>query len=141
MRSSLRVSRDFCGLEPSSGTVLLNFGLSFSFLRRCGPLRGWGELTDARLKLLCRNRMPFLDQSLFRCDVSAFFDDGAFHKENQKGEHDPDHGKDQESVEISEGRGLILAQILQGLPSHLLCPSWIAGLLEVAGRNLRDVRI
>ena len=57
--------------------------------------------------------MTFLGQALFGCNVSAFFDDGAFHQEHQKGEHDPDHGKDQEGVEISEGRGLMLAQIFQ----------------------------
>ena len=77
--------------------------------------------------------MTFLGQALFRCDVSAFFDDGAFHKEHHKGEQDPDHGKDQEGVEISEARGLLLAQIFQGLPSHLLRGNGIAGLLQVAG--------
>jgi hypothetical protein len=40
----------------------------------------------------------FLGQALFRCDVSAFFEDGAFHKEHHKGEQDPDHGKDQEGA-------------------------------------------
>jgi hypothetical protein len=48
--------------------------------------------------------MTFLGQSLFRCDVSAFFDDGAFHEEHQKGEHDPDHGKDQERIKIRKCR-------------------------------------
>ena len=77
----------------------------------------------------------------FRRDVRPFLDNGAFHKEHQKGECDPDGGEDQECVEISERGSLLFAQVFQRLPGHGLRGSGIAGLLQVPGLDLREVRI
>jgi hypothetical protein len=50
---------------------------------------------------------------LFCGDVGAFFCDGAFHKQHQNREYRPDYREDQEAIEIGEGGGLLLAQVVQ----------------------------
>ena len=78
---------------------------------------------------------------LFRGEISAFFSDGAFHHRYKKGEQDRERRKDQEGVEIRKGRGLLLAQVLQGLPGHLLRAGRISGLLQEPLLSLRNVGI
>jgi hypothetical protein len=71
--------------------------------------------------------------------MGAFFSDGLFHhRHEEKCEHDRECRKNQESIEIRQGRGLLFAQVLQGLPSHLLCTDRISGLLQEALLGLRD---
>jgi hypothetical protein len=71
-------------------------------------------------------------------DVSAFFGDGTFHEEDEKGENRADYGKDQETVKIRESQGLLIAQIPERLESHLLGPNRVTGLLKVAGLSLSE---
>jgi hypothetical protein len=43
--------------------------------------------------------------------VGAFFGDGAFHQEDEEDEAEGNGGEDGEGIEISKGRGLLLAQL------------------------------
>jgi hypothetical protein len=71
----------------------------------------------------------------------AFPGGGAFHQRHQKRQANGQHRKNQKRVEVSKGRCLLLAQVLQRLQSHLVCPNGISGLLEERWLNLREIRI
>jgi hypothetical protein len=73
---------------------------------------------------------------LFRGDVRALDGDGAFHQQNEKGERAPERGEDDVRVEIGKRRGLLLAQVFEGLQRHPPRGNGIAGELEKAGLEL-----
>jgi len=52
---------------------------------------------------------------LFRGGVRALGGDGAFHQQDEKSERAPERGKDDVRVEIGKRRGLLLAQLFEGL--------------------------
>ena len=79
--------------------------------------------------------------SLLGGDVRAFFCDGTFHKEHEENERGGKDAEDEETVKISECGCLLLAQIIQGLQRHLVRGDRIAGLLEKARLDLREVGV
>jgi hypothetical protein len=48
-------------------------------------------------------------------DMRALSHDRGFHKQDEKGERHPNHGEDEERVEIGERGGLLLTKIFQRL--------------------------
>src|SRR5258708_4773004 len=68
--------------------------------------------------------------------VRALGGDGAFHQQDEESERAPERGKDDVRVEIGKRRGLLLAQLFEGLQRHSLGGNGIAGELEKAGLGL-----
>jgi hypothetical protein len=82
---------------------------------------------------------PNVKQS-FWTRVTAFLGHRMFHKQYRERDHKRQHGDHPKGVEISKRRPLLLAQILELLPSELLRRGRIAGLLKEERLGQREKR-
>src|ERR1700737_2752004 len=97
LNSSLQKQRNFSAEPESSAATACIAHKSLRICERCRlalfPIRL--PATGSYVCCLLRRDPP-----LFCCDMSAFFGDGALHREHHKGERYSEHGKNQEAVKI-----------------------------------------
>src|SRR5215471_15111063 len=77
----------------------------------------------------------------FRGDVRTLGHNRTFHKENKYDECKRDDRKNEESVEVSERRSLLFAQVGETLQCHLFRGDWITRLLKKNRVRLIKIRI